>query len=329
MSWTRIGTVSVTNNSNAVVGAGTAFLTNSRIGDAFLGPDGVLYEVINVGSDTAISISPNYKGVTNASAAYALIPVQGYPKVLADAFNTINNQFGATFAALGPSGTAAGIKTALGLDTTNGIGEGSNNLYFTQARALATPLTGLSVAVNAAVVATDSVLTGLGKLQAQVTAANTAISGKAAKGANSDITSLSGLTTVLTIAQGGTGRSDGLAWGGMKGTLSAQTDLQSALDAKSALGIGQTWQNMLPSRALGTTYTNTSGKPIQVAVLAGPTNGINNTVVSTVNGVGISSTYSGVANQYISSSVVVVPAGATYSITINASITVIGWVELR
>jgi hypothetical protein len=171
MSWTRIGTVSVTNNSNAVVGTGTAFLTNSRIGDAFLGPDGVLYEVINVGSDTAISISPNYKGATNASAAYALIPVQGYPKALADAFSTLNNQFGATFAALGSSGTAAGIKTALGLDTTNGITEGSNNLYFTQARVLATPLSGLSVAVSTAVAATDSVLVGIGKLQAQVSAA--------------------------------------------------------------------------------------------------------------------------------------------------------------
>lgn len=171
MSWTRIGTVSVTNNSNAVTGAGTAFLTNSRIGDAFLGPDGVLYEVINVGSDTAISISPNYKGATNASAAYALIPVQGYPKALADAFTTLNSQFGATLAALGSSGTAAGIKTALGLDTTNGIGEGSNNLYFTQARVLATPLAGLVTTSSVAVVAADSILVGVGKLQAQVAAA--------------------------------------------------------------------------------------------------------------------------------------------------------------
>ncbi|MDB5995278.1 MAG: hypothetical protein JWP42_2414 [Pseudomonas sp.] len=171
MSWTRIGTVSVTNNSNAVTGTGTAFLTNSRIGDAFLGPDGVLYEVINVGSDTSISISPNYKGATNASAAYALIPVQGYPKVLADAFNTINNQFGATLAVLGNSGTQTGIKSALGLATSDGLTEGATNLYFTQSRVLATPLTALSVAVNTAVVATDSVLVGMGKLQAQVSAA--------------------------------------------------------------------------------------------------------------------------------------------------------------
>lgn len=38
----------------------------------------------------------------------------------------------------------------------------------------------------------------------------------------------------------------------------------------SGLGIGQTWQNMLPSRAHSTTYQNTTGKPIQVTMfLAG------------------------------------------------------------
>lgn len=59
-------------------------------------------------------------------------------------------------------------------------------------------LTGLDLASAAAVVATDSVLVAIGKLQAQVT-------GKAAKGANSDITQLSGLTTALSVEQGGTG----------------------------------------------------------------------------------------------------------------------------
>ena len=40
---------------------------------------------------------------------------------------------------------------------------------------------------------------------------------------------------------------------------------QFALD--NDLGVGQTWQNVGPSRALGVTYTNNTGKPICVAII--------------------------------------------------------------
>lgn len=46
------------------------------------------------------------------------------------------------------------------------------------------------------------------RLQSGLSTANTNISSKAAKGANSDITSLTGLTTLLSRAQGGSGQSD-------------------------------------------------------------------------------------------------------------------------
>lgn len=59
-------------------------------------------------------------------------------------------------------------------------------------------LSGLSAASSVAITATDTVLSAFEKLQAQVTA-------RAVKGANSDITSLSGLTTALSVEQGGTG----------------------------------------------------------------------------------------------------------------------------
>jgi len=61
-----------------------------------------------------------------------------------------------------------GDKTFQTLNTT-AVTEGSN-LYHTVARVLASALTGLSTATNSAVLATDSVLQGIGKLQAQVTA---------------------------------------------------------------------------------------------------------------------------------------------------------------
>jgi hypothetical protein len=54
--------------------------------------------------------------------------------------------------------------------STDAVTEGSVNLYFTAARAIGALLTGLSVATATAVIGTDSVLVGIGKLQAQITA---------------------------------------------------------------------------------------------------------------------------------------------------------------
>lgn len=52
--------------------------------------------------------------------------------------------------------------------TTSDLAEGTN-LYFTAARVLATILTGLSTTTNAAITAADTMLSALGKLQAQIT----------------------------------------------------------------------------------------------------------------------------------------------------------------
>lgn len=52
--------------------------------------------------------------------------------------------------------------------TTDNIAEGATRLYFTVARVLATVLTGLSTATNAVITSADTVLSALGKLQAQI-----------------------------------------------------------------------------------------------------------------------------------------------------------------
>lgn len=77
--------------------------------------------------------------------------------------------------------------------------------FATSVRAAA--LTGLSTATATAIVATDSVLVGMGKAQAQVNAINTALSGKASVGNNSDITNLNTLATA-TWGSGGRLRGD-------------------------------------------------------------------------------------------------------------------------
>lgn len=74
-----------------------------------------------------------------------------------------------TIAASGNVLSVNGQTGAVVLDTDN-INEGSTNLYFTAARVRDAVLTGLSTATNAIISATDSVLSALGKIQAQITA---------------------------------------------------------------------------------------------------------------------------------------------------------------
>jgi hypothetical protein len=198
MPWYKSGTVSVTQNSNAVIGTSTAFLSNGRVGDAFRGPDGGWYEVTNIASDTAMTIAPVYQGVTAAGGLYALAPMQGYVKESADALRALVNQFGGVLAVLGNTPTTDGVRAALNLTNADGLPEGATNKYMTALGVRSTVLTGLVITDATPVVGTDAILAAFGKLQAQATA-------KAAKGANSDITSLSGLTTALSLGQGGTG----------------------------------------------------------------------------------------------------------------------------
>lgn len=60
---------------------------------------------------------------------------------------------------------------------TDDVPEGAGNLYFTAARVRDTLLTGLSLASSAVISATDSVLSAFGKLQAQITALASSLSG--------------------------------------------------------------------------------------------------------------------------------------------------------
>jgi len=99
-----------------------------------------------------------------------------------------------------------------------------------------------------------------------------------------------------------------------------------ALSALSSLGYGQTWQNVAASRALGTTYYNTTGKPIQVN--AQPQATTNGTSTIVVNGVTAASS---VASANLGTIVTaIVPAGASYVVDNNqGSKSLITWAELR
>lgn len=94
----------------------------------------------------------------------------------------------------------------------------------------------------------------------------------------------------------------------------------------NAFGSGQTWQNMLGSRAASTTYTNSTGKPIIVAVSGTATSsngGFNNLINSTIYGNNWT-----VANGSRCGASYVIPPGSTYGI-VTTSFTIDAWFEYR
>ena len=90
--------------------------------------------------------------------------------------------------------------------------------------------------------------------------------------------------------------------------------------------MGQSWSDVSGSRSANTTYTNSTGKPIQVNVWGGGGNGL---VVSLTVGsvlVGVVGGNGDVAQHKVIVSAIV-PAGATYIAQNNGNS--LGWAELR
>lgn len=80
-----------------------------------------------------------------------------------------------------------------------------------------------------------------------------------------------------------------------------------------AFGMGAGFVDVTSSRALNTTYTNTTNKPIIVIVSCGPSGAGFSTPQMTVNGISYKGAYSQQSNMY-SFNMAVVPVGGTYSV---------------
>lgn len=104
-----------------------------------------------------------------------------------------------------------------------------------------------------------------------------------------------------------------------------------AIAAKAvSLGVGQTWQDVIGSRTSGTTYTNSTGKPILVSVSGTTAAAAAGGISATVAGVVVAtSTVYGPGASYQPSVAFIVPNGATYSATYSGSGSITTWAELR
>lgn len=96
-----------------------------------------------------------------------------------------------------------------------------------------------------------------------------------------------------------------------------------AFAAMSSLGYGQTWQVVTGSRSLGTTFYNTSGKPIVVSVLLTTTAG---TATITVGGVVAVNADTNASSRGSMSAIV--PAYQSYVVAASAA-ALTAWYELR
>ncbi len=176
------GTITLTNGSAIVGGSGTSFATELAAGDFIVSTvGGVPYTlpVKTVDSNTKLTLVSNFTGPTQSSAAWSAVP------------RVALNMVTASLVA-----QSAEALRGLNYDKQNwqSIFSGTGNVTVTLPDG--TAWTGP---------AWNSITSSLNSITTSLNSITTSLSGKAAKGANSDITSLSGLTTALSVAQGGTG----------------------------------------------------------------------------------------------------------------------------
>lgn len=215
MAWYRDGTVRVTNGSATVTGTGTLWGDNKQgigPGQMFLLPGAgtvQVYEILRVDSNTQITLKNNFSGSTAAASAYAI------PSFYTDSVPDFARRLAAQLSYYQSQ-----------MDGWQQIMTGAGTISITAPD-------GTIVQISSFKKLTDDMN---GK------ADKSALDGKANKGANSDITSLSGLTTPLSPEQGGTGGNNptsarsslGVSYGKVAGTVAQGNDVRlDTIEGKS------------------------------------------------------------------------------------------------
>jgi len=176
-----------------------------------------------------------------------------------------------------------------------------------------------SAGTNTTQIATTAFVTAatgtLGTMSTQ-NANNVAITGGTVSGLSS--LSVSGTATATTFSGAGTSLT------GTAASLSIGGSAASATNATNILGNSQSYQNVTGSRSFGTTYTNSTGKPIWVWYSAtSPVGG----AVATCYVDGNLACYTNMDLYPRLFACFIVPIGSTYSINSNSNLAY--WLELR
>lgn len=141
---------------------------------------------------------------------------------------------------------------------------------------------------------------------------------------------VNGTVTATAFAGALTGAVTGNVTGDVTGNVSGSSgsctgNAATATSAANAIGVGQTWQNVSASRASGTTYTNSTGRPIFISIKWFRDDG---SLFLTVDGLEIGGTGVTGGPQYYTLTAII-PSGSTYSAIANGSGGTLSWYELR
>lgn len=134
------------------------------------------------------------------------------------------------------------------------------------------------------------------------------------------------LTNALSASYGGTG----LTSPGTSGNVLTSNGSAWTSSAPTYFGIGQTWTDVTSSRLFGTTYTNSTGKPIALMVYAAAGSVSATELRISINGGSVFwfglNTNSGGGVGAVGT--IIIPVGATYNVTASTG-TLSSWYELR
>lgn len=151
--------------------------------------------------------------------------------------------------------------------------------------------------------------------------ANLLVAGNSSNGGTAITTDTSGTLNIVT------GSGSGATAVTVDG--SGNMVVTGTLTATSIFAQGQTWQSLAGSRALGTTYTNSTNRPIMVYIRCA-ISALGNVAVLTINGAVINVGGNASANGYGSTTTGIVPPGQTYSVAaITGGGSISEWNELR
>ena len=103
----------------------------------------------------------------------------------------------------------------------------------------------------------------------------------------------------------------------------ALTAAQGKVLNDQAFGVGQTWQRFTSGRVVNTTYTNSTGKPLEVMIVV---DGLATTLGNFLQINGVNVAVFGTHNNMTAPFCFTVPAGQTYKIITS---TINSWSELR
>jgi hypothetical protein len=142
---------------------------------------------------------------------------------------------------------------------------------------------------------------------------------------NANAVAITGGTIEATFTGNLTGNVTGNVSGSSGSCAGNSATATLSTDSTNAIGYNQTWKNV--TRSMGTTYTNSTGKPIQVCAVIEHRS--NSTSTITVNGVSFAGSGSSASGYVWGTNSFIVPNGHTYSISAGGTYVLNSWAELR